>query len=181
MQVKTDHRRAIFVVALRGNQKNIWCANMNYMLTILAIRIVGNAPEGPVDVLAILSHAQTDMLEPCGLIAKAMNAQAEEKKTPLVFQCRHGTFEIDPKTLALKGAAVPVSPGPGSLPIVPPSEQIVATAHLTDSSGKEQLLDMFEVFRIGTLMPQELPMNVCKEFTSVVTSVRYTCAPNTTP
>jgi hypothetical protein len=153
---------------------------MNILLTILTVTAAGDpSASQPTDVLAILSRTETNMLEPCQLIAKYFNDRARGTLAPFSFGCRTATMNIDTKHLAV----VPPSTAAGvnGTPFVLPQEQIVATAHLSDSSGKERLLDVFEVFRIGSLMPASFPMTVCAAFTGAITDVKYTCAPNQTP
>jgi hypothetical protein len=143
-----------------------------WLLTLMSVSMVGDATQS-VDVLGIVSHVQTDMTVACDLIAKTMNSRAAQQSTPVNFSCRKFTYGPDPTPPASAFKA------PSGF-LIQRSDEIVATGHTVDKSGKDTAVDMFVIFRIGTTLPASMPMDLCQAFTGMV-QAHYSCMANDTP
>jgi hypothetical protein len=147
---------------------------MNYWVTVLTMSVLADpSRQQPINLLAILSRTATDSLPMCQeIVAKAMNTQSHEANSPFTFTCSKTSIDLDPKTLSVTPSVNDPAP---FKPTEPPT---VAVAHLTDASGEQREIDVFEIFRLSDFMSEGFAMNLCTQLIVGISEVHYTCEPD---
>jgi hypothetical protein len=134
---------------------------MNVVLAVIAVHTIGSSSP-PVDVLAMLTRSLSFPQEYCKKLAETAIAKDANFKGKVSFECSNKTYNIDPSKLVLSGLPQIASPEIAAPLLFPPPERVVITVIDSDAHPGPVVFNNFEAFRIGTKMPPEFAMNVCR-------------------